>query len=256
MKKICLYLAMLIATAGITNAGWWSEEGSGNITKEERKISDASGIVLKTVGNVYLKQGSAPYFRIDTDENIHKYIKIKFDGDNLVIYTDKAVKPTKLNIFITLTDCNDIILDGSGNIEFVGKLNTTYCNIDINGSGDIEMENVKSNKTNVSLDGSGDIYFSKLYTDKVRISLAGSGDIRFVGKANSCDVKIIGSGDVDLDDFVIDYFSAEILGSGDISVYVNKSLKAKVFGSGDILYLGEPEEIKLESFGSGTIRKK
>lgn len=227
MKKISLYLIIILATASITNAGWWSEEGNGKITKKERRISDASGIVLKTVGNVYIKQGSAPYFRIDTDDNIHEYIKTKNDDGNLVIYTDKAVKPTKLNIFITLTECNNIILDGSGNIEFVGKLQTEKCNIDINGSGDIEMENVSSQYTNVSLDGSGDIYFSKLNSEKVRISLAGSGDIRFIGKANSCNVKILGSGDVDLDDFVVDYFSAEILGSGDISIYANKSLKAK-----------------------------
>jgi hypothetical protein len=256
MKKVIYSILIVFVTINSAYSGWWDVEGNGNVTTKERKIGDVSGIVLKTVGNVYIKQGTATYFRIDTDENIHEYIKIKNDDNKLVIYTNKPVKPTKLNIFITLKDCNDIILDGSGNIEFVGKLKTENCFVDINGSGDVEMENVVSPNTKITLDGTGDIYFKQLKSQKTNIQVAGSGDIRIIGNSDVCNVKIMGSGDLDLDDFKVNYFYAEILGSGDISINANKSLKAKVLGSGDILYTGEPEEIKLESIGSGSIRKK
>lgn len=256
MKKVLYILILLAANIASVKAGWWAEEGNGNIVKKEKNVGYFTKVNLKTIGNVYVKQGTDTYLRIDTDENIQKYVKVKIEDNKLIIYSDKSVKPTKLNIFITLTKCEKLEIEGSGNIEFVGKLKTNDLELEIDGSGDIELEEVYANDILVELDGSGDISLKKVKANDVVIELAGSGDIKFIGEGNNVNVEIMGSGDIDMDSFKVENFYAEISGSGDISIYVTKSLEAEVFGSGDILYEGNPKIIKLDSFGSGTIRKK
>lgn len=256
MKRYLNIVLVIIFTASTLNAGWWAEEGSGNITKKERQISNINGVKLKTVGNVYVKQGTDDYLRIDTDDNLHSYVTTKVENGVLVINTKKAVKPTKLNIFVTLKECEILKIDGAGNIEFVDDLKTNKLNLEIDGTGDIEIEELKAKAVDVELNGSGDIYIPNVKAEKVNIELAGTGDIKFIGKGKNCNVEIMGTGDIDMDDFEVEDFTAQISGSGDITVHATKSLTAEVFGSGDILYVGNPPIIKLDSFGTGTIRKK
>ena len=62
-----------------------------------------------------------------------------------------------------------------------------------------------------------------------------------------------GSGDIRAYDLQADFVDAQVSGSADIRVTANEMLKARVSGSGDISYKGNPKKIDTKSSGSGDI---
>ena len=73
------------------------------------------------------------------------------------------------------------------------------------------------------------------------------------GKATDFTVSISGSGDINAYDLIADNVDATVSGSANIKVTANKEIIAKVSGSGDIDYRGNPEKIDTKVSGSGDI---
>ncbi len=73
------------------------------------------------------------------------------------------------------------------------------------------------------------------------------------GKTNNLDVRVAGSGDIHGFGLQANHTTVSIAGSGDASVVSNESLKARVSGSGDIEYKGNPTKEDTKVSGSGSI---
>ena len=68
-------------------------------------------------------------------------------------------------------------------------------------------------------------------------------------------IDINGSGNINTRDVDADDVYTDISGSGDISVTALNMLDARISGSGDIDYWGNPPTVKLDVSGSGRVRK-
>ena len=79
--------------------------------------------------------------------------------------------------------------------------------------------------------------------EECNASIAGSGDIGLSGKTLNAKYKIAGSGDIAAGNLESENVSASTTGSGSISCYASGKLTARVTGSGDIAYRGNPQEI-------------
>ena len=73
------------------------------------------------------------------------------------------------------------------------------------------------------------------------------------GKTNDLEVSLAGSGDIHGFGLQANNTDVSIAGSGDIEIVSNKSLKARVSGSGDIQYKGNPAKEDTKVSGSGSI---
>ncbi len=98
----------------------------------------------------------------------------------------------------------------------------------------------------VSLTGSGDVLTSNTIKSD-------SFEVELTGKATDLEVKVTGSGDYTGKSLISKNTQVYVSGSGDASVYASKSLKARVNGSGDITYTGNPETTDKKVMGSGDI---
>ena len=88
------------------------------------------------------------------------------------------------------------------------------------------------------------------------ITIAGSGNVEVKdGSANSEEINMVGSGDFNGKDFQVEDASSIIAGSGNIDVRASDKLTAKILGSGNIRYYGDPETIEVDTAGSGNIQK-
>ncbi len=85
--------------------------------------------------------------------------------------------------------------------------------------------------------------------------MSGSGDMNLSGKTIDFEATISGSGDIKAYDLIADNVEATVSGSADIKVTANKMLKARVSGSGDISYRGNPEKVDTKTSGSGDISR-
>lgn len=87
----------------------------------------------------------------------------------------------------------------------------------------------------------------------MNISLAGSGNITLKGTTNNLSANLAGSGDIHSFNLETNHAVVSVAGSGDIEVVSNETLKARVSGSGDIQYKGNPIEKDSKVSGSGNI---
>ena len=121
------------------------------------------------------------------------------------------------------------------------------------GSGDIDSKDtINGSNLSVSVTGSGDLVVP-VSVQNLEAKVTGSGDVGVSGKTANLEVRVSGSGD--FSGFNLDAENTEVTvtGSGDAQVVANASIKARVNGSGDIEYKGNPAQKDTKTSGSGDI---
>ena len=239
MKKSILILAVILFTANIQAQSWGDKKikGNGKITTITRTTGNYDGISCAGSMDYILVEGEEGQLTIEGEENLLKYIITEVNDDKLVVKVENGVNlKTSLNKTIKITipfkDISEVSLAGSGDLW--------------------SKDTIKASNLDISLAGSGDV---KLTVDATSIegSLAGSGDLTIKGKTTNLEANIAGSGDFHGYDLQADNTEVSVAGSGDAKVVSNESLKARVSGSGDIEYKGNPSKEDTKVNGSGSI---
>lgn len=234
MKKLFLFLNIILLSIS-TLFAQNKIKGNGIEKTELRKIKDYESITLKGSFDVILTDKIQGEIQIIAEENIIPLIQTNLFGKNLEL----SIKPNlslsfkKANVYVPSKGIHQITLIGSGDIKSTENLNTKTFHIHLKGSGNIELE--------------------KLKTDKTIINLEGSGDIVLKGTSKDIEIKLKGSGDVSASDFITQNANVELLGSGNIKVQSKESFSGHLKGSGNIRVKGSPSKISKNTQGSGEI---
>ena len=245
-RRFFAFAATSFAIAGSAQAWSWSfgsgerVKGSGEVTSETRDVGSFDGIALSGGFKVLVRQNSTSKVALKADNNLLALIETKVvegsKGRTLEISTKRgfSLSPTVAPV---------ITLD-------MAQLRA----LSIAGSGDVQVEAMKTPSVEASIAGSGDIRFTDLDSDRLGLRVAGSGDVTATGRTGNLEVSVAGSGDVRVKGLVAQDVKISIAGSGDAQVQAVRTLKVSVSGSGDVGYIGSPE-ISISVAGSGKVRK-
>lgn len=234
--KLTLSLFLILFGFSESNAQWNKKVvGNGDITT--KIITTQSYDKIEVVGSmdVHLESGAEGNISVTTDSNIQEYIIVEVKDNSLVLRTKNNVNlKTKKGIHITVPfeTISGVSLVGSGDIDTKNIVMSDYFDVSVTGSGDIVLE-VKSNNLDAKVTGSGDLDLS--------------------GIATNLEVKVSGSGDFNGSSLSAENTQVYVSGSGDAKVTATKSIKARVNGSGDIEYSGNPINSDTKVMGSGDI---
>lgn len=177
---------------------------------------EVHGIKLTTSAHVEIRQGATASVVVKCDDNLEELISTKVVDDDLIISaTGSYTTREGVAVLITLPRPDEV---------------------ELAGSGDIEIKDVT--------------------LDSLELELTGSGTIKARGDVKELKVTLAGSGDVKTDQLVARKVTAEITGSGDILVQATQSLNATISGSGRLMYTGSPVDLKKSVTGSGSIEAK
>lgn len=207
------------------------------MTTITRSTSDYDGIKCAGSFDYILVAGTEGNITIEGEENLLEYIVTEVKGGNLIVKTENNVnlrtsKGKTIKITIPFKDINNVSLAGSGDLWNEDKITSTNLDVALAGSGDVVL-NVEAS----SIVG----------------KLAGSGDLTLKGNTNELEAKVSGSGDFHGFNLQSNHTNVAVAGSGDAEVVSNISLKARVAGSGDIEYRGNPKTEDTKVAGSGSI---
>lgn len=229
-----VFLSALVFTV-VTNAQT-KVKGNGKVITEKRTTAGYDEISVSGFYDVVLVSGTEGAITIEGEENILPHVKIEVSGNVLKIYNGNVSFDTKKDVTVTVPfeQINALSLSGSGDITTKDAIVSPTLKAKLSGSGDLNL-NVKSSDFEVNLSGSGDVV------------LKGNAD-NFVSKTS-------GSGDVDAIDLITKKADVAVSGSGDLKVNCSESLIARVSGSGDIEYKGNPQIKDTKVSGSGDISK-
>ncbi|WP_339917523.1 head GIN domain-containing protein [Yeosuana marina] len=236
-NQTVLFIACLFF-ATTTYAQWGKTiRGNGNITTITRTTSDYDGIKCAGSFDYILVSGNEGNIKIEGEENLLQYIVTEVKGNNLIVKVKdhvnlKTSMRKTIKITIPFKDISKISLAGSGDLW----------NNDL-----ITCDNL-----DVSLAGSGDVILH-VNASNIKGSVAGSGDLTFKGNTNSLEAKVAGSGDFHSFELQSKNTDISVAGSGDAEVTSTDSIKARVSGSGDIVYKGHPKKEDTKVAGSGSI---
>ncbi|UAB80518.1 DUF2807 domain-containing protein [Marixanthomonas sp. SCSIO 43207] len=238
LKKSIL-IAFIALTAQLTVAQSWNKskiKGNGNVTTKTVSTSDYDHIHVTGSMDVTLVHGDEGTITVKTDENLHEHLEISSNGNTLTISVkkDRSISTKKgIDITVPFKDLSEVSLVGSGDIT--------------------ATKTIKANDFDASVTGSGDVIL-KVETNSLNAKITGSGDMKLTGKTENFELKLSGSGDFDGRSFDANDTQVYVSGSGDAMVSAKKSLKARVNGSGDISYKGNPSNSDTKVMGSGTIK--
>lgn len=240
MKTITYYSAILLMSLSVTccaqSSGKKGINGNGNVTTQT--INTASYNEIKVIGSldVTLVKGDEGAITVTTDENLQEYVKITSDNGILTITLSNNtgwIKTKKgINVLVPFRDLTAISLIGSGDVISKDLIEAGELEIALNGSGALSLE---------------------IDTQRLDAKLTGSGDAVVKGKTTHFEVKVSGSGDFNAARLKSEHTEVYVSGSGEAEVYASKSMKARVNGSGDITYSGNPEKVDSKISGSGDI---
>ncbi|MCK5441380.1 MAG: DUF2807 domain-containing protein [Maribacter sp.] len=240
MKKLATLSLVALFTISCT-AQWGKKvNGNGNMVTIERSTGDYDAVAVSGWFDVELVDGNEGDIALKGEENLLEHIITEVKDGKLVIKVEKGynLKPSTwkegIHITVPVESINSVTLSGSGDI--VGK------------------KTIKTSNFKTSMSGSGDITLA-VESNSVNASMSGSGDITLSGSTTNFDVTISGSGDIKAYGLEADNVDATVSGSADIKITAKQKLKARVSGSGDISYKGNPEKVDTKTSGSGDISK-
>ena len=210
-------------------------KGNGNITTKTHTTSDYHKVNVVGSMDVILEKGTEGSIRVTTDENIHEYVTIESNKGVLKIKIKNYVNiKSKKSIHITVPfkSLDNVSLDGSGSV--------------------LTNDQIKSDQFEAKVTGSGEMNLD-IDVNTIEAKVTGSGDLKIIGAATDLKINVTGSGDFDGGSLISQNVDANVSGSGNALVVAKSSIKARVTGSGDIKYLGNPSTSDNKVSGSGDI---
>lgn len=240
MKKLiqlAVYSVFLVVFT--TNAQSNKISGNGKTVTENRKTGDYDAIKIGGSFDVNLVAGKEGNITIKGEENLVSAIKVEVEENTLKIYVEKGTQIRKsighkIEITIPFEKINAVSLAGSGDITTKDK--------------------IKNDKFAVKLAGSGNFKLD-IDSNDVEVSVSGSGNVKLKGNTTNLITKLAGSGDINTTELKSKNVDANVSGSGNSRVSCAEKLTARVSGSGNIKYDGNPEKRDVKVSGSGNISK-
>jgi hypothetical protein len=269
MKKISLFL-ILLAVAGV----------SYSQNRETRNVDTFTKLSFRVPGKLYLKQGSPQKVELEGPKDVLKEIETEVDGGRLIIGKEGKWMNwswgdnDRIIAYVTVKDIEAISVSGSGDVLGQGKFTSGDLDLNVSGSGSLQIEADASGKMegNVSgsgelivkgsctsfesdVSGSGEVNLSATIRQDADFGVSGSGKIRAEGTVKEVKTHISGSGKVLAGNLEADKCEVRISGSGDVEINVKSDLDANISGSGTVSYKGNPSHVNSHSSGSGSVRK-
>lgn len=238
MKTSLLFVVTLLIAVSVQ--GQKRIKGNGKVQTITRTTSDYDGIKCAGSFDYVLVYGIEGKITIEGEENLLEYIVTEVKDGNLIIKIENRINLSTTNnktikITIPFKDIQSVSLAGSGELRSIDKIYATNFNASLAGSGDI---------------------FLMVDATVIKASLSGSGELTLKGNTNSLDADIAGSGNFHGFDLQSENTEVSVAGSGDADIVCNGNLKARVSGSGDITYKGNPKTEDTKVAGSGKIESK
>jgi len=264
MKKIIFILLVAIAIINCNSVNYdTKKEPIANVGDTILFLSDFNKIMLLSSCDIVVTQVANKNFSAKLEKKYLKNFDIYVKNKTLYIKQNNKKLKAKNNHEQVKIDINagilsELTIQSSGNIYQKGDWDFPDLTLNVFGSGDFVLENIKTkNFVYLNTTGSGDISIKQLQTLKLNNIISGSGDISITKITHCQDIKtkIAGSGDIQINSQdTIDVNKIKVVGSGNCKFEEMPSYAAyvNITGSGDV-YVNSISLLEANIIGSGDI---
>jgi len=208
---------------------------------------------VKTSGSIDIEiMNGQQQVKVEADDNISPYIITEVEDRILRVYYKPNISLQNTNAKVDVNYKSNYSFSNT-HVKII--INTPFLDrLIVSGSGSINSSDTINNphEINIKVSGSGDIK-AFVNAPSVAAEIGGSGTIILQGKTRDFKCNINGSGDIKCNKLLSENTEANITGSGTAHVFASVHLVAKIIGSGDIYYSGNPSSPDIHKTGSGTV---
>lgn len=225
------------------------EQGSGEVITEQRAISDFT--TIDAVGDIDLvvTQGETYNVSVEAQQSLLNNISTYNNGSALVISVNRCYSTSKrVVVYVTAPALRMIRTDNGCSAVSTSRLSASNFTVDMHSTGDVSLD-VAADTLYSFIVGTGSLTMA-VEADHLQLHSDGAGDATLSGTALSQIVSLNAKGNYKAAELACDSLYAQIRGSGSGYVNVAEFLKARISGSGNVFYTGEPT-LDVTSTGSG-----
>ena len=208
---------------------------AANADQMTRPAAGVTRIVFNTPGDLTIKPGTDEKLVVEAEAKVLAVLDITVKGDTMVLATKgpgfKTQKPVKFMLSIK-----------------------SFRGLKTEASGGSEVEGFAGSEADVELGGSGDIGLKNMKFARLAIVLKSAGNVKVSGSGKTVIARIDGSGNIDAASYQAQIVDAKLDGSGNIRVHADESLKATIGGAGNIEYKGKAKVTQTIT-GAGSVER-
>lgn len=231
---IILFCAALLLLSGCGEC----LKGEGEPISERRTVNNFTAVEAGGNIRVMINQGSSEdghYVVVETQQNLIPEIVTDVSRGTLKIETAKCVKSTSdIVVHVFSPEYQELSLSGTGSLESTAWIRSERLKLNNKGTGAVMLE---------------------LRVDRMDVSNSGTGDVVLQGSASTLSIDNRGTGSVQAQALRSDNAKVDSRGTGDVKLQVHGELDIKLSGTGDVIYEGNPQNIKQSNKGTGKIRR-
>ncbi|MBU2940308.1 DUF2807 domain-containing protein [Lacinutrix sp. C3R15] len=238
-QKTIFLITTILLTTQLQAQSWFSNKvkGNGNVTTITRTTNSYDAIACAGSMDFILVEGQEGKITLEGESNLLEHIVTEVKNNTLIVKVEKGVHLNEsynktIKITIPYNDIQKVSLTGSGDLWNTNTISENNLKVELTGSGDVILD---------------------IDTNSVSGSITGSGDVTLKGKTINLEANVTGSGDFNANHLQAENTEVSVTGSGDAEVVSTGTLKARVSGSGDIEYSGNPTKEDTKVSGSGSI---
>lgn len=229
--------ALLISIFSACNKDRICIKGKGSLIIETRNLTNFKSVELGMSANVVWHYDSVYRCEVEAQENLIKFLETEIKGNTLCIKTKRYTsirKSLPISFHIYSPQAEGVSVSGSGDVRLQKDLQASDLNIKISGSGDVNVFCPISSSIDVNISGSGKLKLSSEgICEKATYKMSGSGDLfAFDFETKKVNTNISGSAKMQLN--VMEILDAKISGSGNITYKGNPKVNSKISGSGKV----------------------
>ena len=210
-------IASLAVGAGLlAGCTTWAADyqGSGSVTAMKREVPAFHAVHIHGSANVEASVGPNQGLEIMWDDNLLEHVRTQVEDGKLKISLDEGSFSSKHTLVVKLTaaSLDTVALHGSGDARVTGVAGKHFeaaihgsgsvvgsgaaesVSVSINGSGDVDLREIKARSAQVEINGSGDVHV--FASEAVDAEIRGSGDVRYYGDPKDVQTNVAGSGDI------------------------------------------------------------
>ena len=213
MKRIFYIAAMALLCSSCfhVNTNYTGDinpiKGTGPVISKTFDFKDFDTIEINGGADVTFNQSSIYEVTVRTQESIFDWLDYKVEGSKLVLQVkDKRnVRAEVFDIVIQAPELNKVMVNGASDFDIRGLLIDGDLDVQVNGAGDLDFDQIACESLSVQVNGAGDAKLSSLNIRKtLKVEVNGAGDVDITGRTQDVSLDVNGVGDIDATGLKVD----------------------------------------------------
>ena len=202
--------------AAILGATMFTTTSLAEDSTDSRDLDEFTFVVIQGAMDVIISAGESQNVEITTDSDYIVRVETHVDDGTLYISQEGRWRNRGVDIEISVRSLDGISIEGAADIDVTGIDSDRFelgidgagditlegtcgsIEIEINGAGDVDAEELRCRNANVIINGAGDV--DAYASESVEAELNGVGDITICGDPSSVRPRIHGLGSFEVSD--------------------------------------------------------